>query len=331
MNFNKISEIMVDPHNQTKLKYENNFFSSQSNKFFVENDIPNLFINDPDTDETTIKQKIFYEDVKFPNYDDLDDFSSLIQKSEKSMFAKQLDQQLPHSSKIIEVGCGTGQMSNFLSRHNRTIVGTDISKSSLELANNFRKKNDINNVFFIQMNLFKPCFERESFDAVISNGCLHHTSNPRKAFGIISKLLKINGYMIIGLYHSNGRFFTKFRQKIFKSSNNRFKFLDKRNVSKNLSDSKKYAWYRDQYQNPKEFSYNFFEIIDWFKENNIEYLSSIPFHNFSLYTNLFKKQKVPNFFSVKMKEFFMTFEYSQIKEGGFFIMIGKKTNYLENN
>ena len=69
-------------------------------KFFVENDIPNLFINDPDTDETTIKQKNFYEDVKFPNYDDLDDFSSLIHKSEKSMFAKQLDQQLPHSSAI---------------------------------------------------------------------------------------------------------------------------------------------------------------------------------------------------------------------------------------
>ena len=331
MNFDKIIDLMVDPHEKNSLKYEDNYFMSQNNKFFLKDDIPNFFVNDPETDEITNKQKEFYEDVKFPNYDDLDDFSSLIKKSEKSIFAKQLDKQLPHSSKIIEIGCGTGQMSNFLSRHNRIIVGTDISKSSLILANNLKKKNDIKNVFFILMNLFKPCFKQNSFDVLISNGCLHHTSDPKKAFGEICKLLKINGYLIIGLYHKNGRLFTKIRQKIFNITNNRLKFLDKRNVSDSLSASKKYAWYRDQYQNPKEFSYGFFEVCNWFKENNIEYLSSIPFHNFSLNSNLFEKREKPSSLRVKLKELLMTFDYSQIKEGGFFIMIGKKINDLKNS
>ena len=51
------------------------------------------------------------------------------------------------------------------------------------------KKNSIDNVYFIEMNLFKPCFQENTFD-VYSNGCLHHTSNPKKAFSSISKLAK---------------------------------------------------------------------------------------------------------------------------------------------
>ena len=44
---------------------------------------------------------------------------------------RKLDNELPYSSNIIEIGCGTGQLSNFLSRYNRTIIGTDISLNSL--------------------------------------------------------------------------------------------------------------------------------------------------------------------------------------------------------
>ena len=40
------------------------------------------------------------------------------------------------------------------------------------------------------MNLFKPCFKENSFDVLISNGCLHHTSDPKKAFSTVSKILK---------------------------------------------------------------------------------------------------------------------------------------------
>ena len=37
-------------------------------------------------------------------------------------------------SKILEVGCGTGQLSNFLSRYNRKLFGIDLSESSLAMA-----------------------------------------------------------------------------------------------------------------------------------------------------------------------------------------------------
>ena len=51
----------------------------ESNKYFVENDIISIYLKDEETDDTTSLQKEFYEDVMFPNYDDLDDFSSLIE------------------------------------------------------------------------------------------------------------------------------------------------------------------------------------------------------------------------------------------------------------
>ena len=46
---------------------------------------------------------------------------SLIDKANKSIFAKFLDEQIKFGSKILEVGCGTGQLSNFLSRYKSSI------------------------------------------------------------------------------------------------------------------------------------------------------------------------------------------------------------------
>ncbi len=324
MRFKNISELIFDPVNQEKLELDNNFFHNKSRKYFIKDEILDIFCNEAETDETTLKQKEFYEDVKFPNYDDLEDFSSLIEKSEKSIFAKKLDEEIPNGASVIEIGCGTGQMANFLSRYNRRIIGVDLSLPSLKLAEEFRKKNKIENVYFVKMNLFKPCFKENSFDVLISNGCLHHTSDPKKAFSTVSKILKKNGIIIIGLYHKNGRIFTNLRQFIFKVFKNRFKFLDPRNESKSISASKRYAWFKDQYQNPKEFSHNFSEVLNWFRDNNIEYLSSMPFNIMDDNFKLFLKNKLPNSYKIKIKEFFMTFDINQIKEGGFFIMIGRK-------
>ena len=66
---------LINPINLNKLGMnEINFFSG----------IPDLYFDDQNP--LTLKQSEFYNDVKFPNYDDLEDFSSLIEKSEKSVF-----------------------------------------------------------------------------------------------------------------------------------------------------------------------------------------------------------------------------------------------------
>ena len=62
-------------------------------KFSFFSDVPDL-IEDVDSHEITEKQKNFYNDIKFPNYDDIDDYGSLIDKSKKNIFTDKLDRRL---------------------------------------------------------------------------------------------------------------------------------------------------------------------------------------------------------------------------------------------
>src|SRR5438093_9887951 len=177
----------------------------------ISDNIPQLFWpNDWDVlkGDVTDVVKQFYEKTPFPNYDGFDNVSSLVEKARKGFFARLLDEQIPFGSRVLECGCGTGQLSNFLSVANRTVIGADMCLNSLRLAQRFKERNQLGRVMFIQMNLFRPVLKPESFDLVISNGVLHHTADPFLAFQRISALVKPNGYILIGLYHTYGRLLT---------------------------------------------------------------------------------------------------------------------------
>jgi len=95
----------------------NNFLCSSCGKNWkVQNRIPLLFWKNEweGKRDVTDEIKAFYEQSPFPNYDDLDSAASLREKASKGIFARLLDEQLPYDAKILEAGCGTGQLSNFL-------------------------------------------------------------------------------------------------------------------------------------------------------------------------------------------------------------------------
>ena len=155
--------------------------------FPVTDGIPQLFWPhekfNSSTDVTEIV-KAFYEETPFPNYDDHDSVRSLIEKSRRGLYARVLDESIPYNSDVLEVGCGTGQLTNFLGISCRRVIGTDMCLNSLRLAENFRREHGLNRVRFVQMNLFKPCFKPEQFDVVLCNGVLHHTADPWGGFRI---------------------------------------------------------------------------------------------------------------------------------------------------
>ena len=103
----------------------------------------------------------------------------------------------------------------------------------------------------------------------------------------------------------------------------KFKFLDKRTIDTKISPEKRYAWLNDQYKNPKESSHTLVEVKKWFNKYNIEYLTSIPFDKINKDTKIFEKHNLEYPF-LSIKEISMMFSLSQIKEGGFFVVIGKK-------
>ena len=309
---------LIDPRTNKKLsKKDLTLYKKFSN-------IPDLYLSEK-SDLSNI-QSDFYNDVKFPNYDDIENYGSLIDKANKSIFAKMLDDEIPMGCSVLEAGCGTGQLSIFLSRYNRQIHAIDISKGSLIEAKKFATNNSIKNVNFYRMNIFNLFFANNTFDIIISNGVLHHTHNAELAFSKLCNILKNNGLIIVGLYHKFGRIFHNFRKFLISKFGRSFDILDKR-LRDNLSSKKVYAWYKDQYENPSETVHTFKEVINWFRENNIEYLSSIPF-DFDQGDKLFSKKKLRSNYEYFMDEFLLTFNPRQIYEGGFFIVIGRK--FLQN-
>ncbi len=296
----------------------------------MEGEIPLLFWphqSFDDSQDVTETVKAFYEETPFPHYDDNETVRSLIDKSRKRFYAKRLDDTLPYNGDILEAGCGTGQLSNFLGISCRRVVGTDICLNSLKLGNTFRSEQGLDRVRFAQMNLFRPIFRRESFDTVICNGVLHHTSDPYGGFQSLLTLLKPQGYIIIGLYNTYGRLLTDLRRQLFRLTRGKLKLIDPILRRSGLSEDKRKAWFADQYQHPHESKHSFDEILEWFDENDIEFIRGIPAMRLEddgmAGHHLFEPQprgSVLNRFFAQLAEIFAPGQ----KEGGFFIMIGKK-------
>jgi len=279
--------------------------------------------------DVTEQVKAFYEESPFPNYDDFDTIDSLSKKAQEGLFARLLDEQVPAGARIIECGCGTGQLSNFLSLGNREVIGADLCMNSLRLGQNFARQQQLDNVRFVQMNLFRPPFKPGSFHLVISNGVLHHTSDPRGGFDSIARLVKPGGYILIGLYHYWGRLITDTRRLIFNLTGDSFKSLDPNLAAKGASDVKKSAWFNDQYKHPHESKHTIREVCGWLENQGFSFVKSIPtthlFRDFSAHEPLFTPESPASNGEAMVKEILEIFKGSQ--EGGFFTIIGKKQLY----
>lgn len=295
----------------------------------ITDNIPQLFWphdRDASKGDVTEAMKQFYEKTPFPNYDDFDNAGSLVEKARRGLFARLLDEQIPFGSRVVECGCGTGQLSNFLGLANRTVIGADMCLNSLRLAQGFKEKNQLSRVTFIQMNLFRPVLKPASFDLVISNGVLHHTADPFGAFQKIATLVKPNGYILIGLYHTYGRLWTDFRRVLFRINRKAFEFVDSRLTDKRIGATRRETWFADQYQNPHESKHTIGEVLRWFSQTGFEFVNSIPKARlgaqFSENERLFRREKPGHRLNLFAREVLMTFTDS--KDGGLFIVIGKK-------
>ena len=300
-----------------------------SHQFEIKDGLPLMFVPnewDKSKKDVTLDMKNFYEGSPFPNYDDIDDAGTLMKKSQTGVFAKMLNDQIPFNIRVLEVGTGTGQLSNFLSIAQRSVFGVDMTINSLMLANQFKEKNNLNRAGFYQMNLFKPIFKEKSFPLVICIGVLHHTSDPFGGFKSIARLVADNGYIVIGLYHTYGRLITDTRRMIFNLSGNHFKWLDPNLKNLKVNKKKKMSWFNDQYKNPHESKHTIGEVLRWFKETGFEFMYGIPnpvfSQQFSGNDAMFRKHQPGNIMDHFLVQFKMIFEGS--RQGGFFIMIGKK-------
>ena len=88
--------------------------------------IPNLRLPGDVRTETV---RLFYEEAPFPGYRPRESLTGLRVRAGRSAFARLLDRAIAGDARIVEVGCGTGQMCLFLSRADRVIVGADLTRA----------------------------------------------------------------------------------------------------------------------------------------------------------------------------------------------------------
>ena len=277
-------------------------------------------------DEKTKKVTEFYDKKPFPNYKDNDSKQTILDKGNKNILAYQFKKFIGYKKNVLEVGCGTGQLSNYFAiGTNNNIIGLDPTKTSLNLAKEFADKNKITNIQFVNADIFDDVLNDEVFHFIWTNGVLHHTKDPYGAFKILIKSLKTEGYVLVGLYNRFGRLRTILRRYIFKIFGR--KIIEKidptlRNLK--LDENEKVAWIRDQYIHPLESLHTIDEVLTWFNLHNIEFISSIPSSDYDYdYKDIFEKKSVGNFFSRVLNQFLMIFN-SLGSDGGLFVMIGKK-------
>ena len=98
-------------------------------------------------DKTVKKIKDFYQDDPFPNYEINDDKAILQKRGDSNTYTRELKNYIGYGKKIIEIGAGTCQLSNYLAiGTNNSIVALDANFNSLKLGKDFAVNNDIKNV-----------------------------------------------------------------------------------------------------------------------------------------------------------------------------------------
>ena len=180
----------------------------------------------------------FYNDLKFPGYYSMEDFEFYNVEGIHNIYLREIDNNLAHGLEILDVGCGTGFVSNlFASIYKSNFTAVDFA-DSIDYAENFSKQNQINNVDWIKQDFLK-FIEHKQYDIIICCGVLHHMPEYQTALDKMKSMLKPGGKLLLGLYNPWGKFLKKFCQLNYHND----------------------TLYRDQEHNPFELSFSYKQVL----------------------------------------------------------------------
>jgi SAM-dependent methyltransferase len=101
---------------------------------------------------------------------------------------------------VLDAGCGGGRYARLLGDHGARVVGVDLS-SAVDKAAGLCA--GLPEVLIAQADLLDLPVAEGAFDLVYSIGVLHHTPDPRRAFGQIARRVKPGGRLAVWLYRRN--------------------------------------------------------------------------------------------------------------------------------
>lgn len=108
--------------------------------------------------------------------------------------------------RILDIGCGQGEMLSFLKKRQWQVVGTEISAEVSRYGENL-------NLEVIPKDLVKIKFPNNHFDVITSYNSLEHLPNPKEVLKECNRILKPGGWLIMVLPN-----FESIQAKVFKNN-----------------------------------------------------------------------------------------------------------------
>lgn len=105
-------------------------------------------------------------------------------------------QHLKRGDVVLDYGCGTGTTSCELAGQVKEILAIDISSKMIEAAKEKAHARNVENVTFMQVDVFDEGLNAESFDAILAFNMLHTIPNPQRAIARIQELLRPAGVFV---------------------------------------------------------------------------------------------------------------------------------------
>lgn len=100
--------------------------------------------------------------------------------------------------KVLDYGCGVGTLSLYLASKNNQVVGVDISRRAIKMANNSARMTGWSNFTkFSTTRSKKLDSTRNTYDLILCLEVLEHVENDRELLMSLSKLLKKTGVLIV--------------------------------------------------------------------------------------------------------------------------------------
>jgi SAM-dependent methyltransferase len=275
----------------------------------------------------------FYEANPFPGFDPgkYETRGDLVRRA--SWYAQRVDAEIPFEASVVDVGCGTGQLACFLALKGRPVLGVDYSQRSLALAQTLQERLALPTVEFRRVNLLEWEPPENAFDFVFCNGVLHHTSDPYGGFRKLVRMAKPGGRVVVGLYNRYGRLMLLARRRVLSLLSRidpqaRDRAIRKQLTRHDSDDAKRHSWYADQYEHPHESTHTVAEVLGWFRENGLSYVSSFP--NVELFGSgskrIFRPRQVAAWRQRPAAHLLVQLGwiFTQNAGGGYFVLVGQK-------
>ncbi len=219
-------------------------------RFEVSEGIPNL--RRPCDDRTEAVRR-FYERAPFPGYPPRDNLLALHARAERSPFAGMLNQAIPGDARIVDVGCGTGQMCLYLARADRLVIGADLTRAALRLGADAARRFGLGRVQFVETNLRASGSESRGRSTWCTRpaSC---TTRPIRARRLRSWFGSRGpaGRSCSGVYNAFARIPLRVRRLVARLSGFRCIPFDPVLRDRRNEPARRDAWLRDQYQHPEE-------------------------------------------------------------------------------